>query len=342
MRISSLMADSIAPQPPLGASGSGSGGAGASTGGAAASSGAADAPLRPRRKRSCLGTTIISFVDGGIFGATIGSIIASAQSVSGMMSGTETVRSSIMHVIRSGGRSFVSLGVALGSYSGGVCSLEKARGKKDVVNPFLVGGVLGALGSVQRVDVHDGQTMRRVLSASPRAMVGGSVSSGLLCSIFWYIQQPSRKQREQQEQLQQQQEQLMLQQEKLHQLQQQQKPAAVPLYEQQQEQRQAAAAAALRAQLDAPAQDSLPRSLPSAEFATLSAETVTEAPLSGKDVSGIGGRLLGEDPLPGRHLVEADLNPAALEPPTPMPSNVPSIEKEPLSTEQLLDPWANK
>ena len=80
--------------------------------------------------------------------------------------------------------------------SGGVCSLERTRGRRDVLNPFLVGGLMGAIGSVQRVDFHDGQTKHRGFSVNPRAMAGSAVSSALLCTLFWYVQQPSRRARE--------------------------------------------------------------------------------------------------------------------------------------------------
>ena len=171
-------------------------------------------PTKVPRKRSCLVTGLVSFVDGAAFGSAIGGIIASAQSISGIAAGTETVLISIGHVLKSGARSGVSLGAAIGIYSGGVCSLEKARNKRDALNPFLVGGVIGAVGAVQRVDVHDGQSLRRVTAISPRAMLGGSLSSAMLCSLFWWLQQPSRLQREEREKqlVQQQQQQLAQQQ----------------------------------------------------------------------------------------------------------------------------------
>ena len=86
--------------------------------------------------------------------------------------------------------------------SGGVCSLEKWRARKDPLNPFLVGGVMGAFNGVQRLEVHDGQTRRRVLSINSRVAMSSGLSSALLCTIFWYINQPSKKQLEAQQEAQ--------------------------------------------------------------------------------------------------------------------------------------------
>ena len=158
----------------------------------------ADGPPRPRQ-RSCLAKGIVSFIDGGMFGGAIGGIIASAQAISALSAGSDTIVSAVQHVVRSGFRSALSLGVALAGYSGGVCSLEKARGRRDMVNPFLVGGLMGAVGSVQRVEFHDGQHKKRALSFNPRAMMGGAFSSAALCSLFWWMQNPSRQRREEQE-----------------------------------------------------------------------------------------------------------------------------------------------
>ena len=262
---------------------------------------ASDAP--PKRKRSCLSTAIISFVDGGFFGAAIGSIIASVQGLSGLAAGTESIRGVVMHILRSGGRSGASLGFALGSYSGGVCSMEKARGKSDVVNPFLVGGVLGAFGSVQRVDVHDGQSMRRVFAANPRAMLGGSVSSGLLCSVFWFIQQPSRKQREQHEQQQQQQQQ------------------QVPM-----EQQQALAAATLLSQFEHRSPTMLAADALDNE---LSLDAPSETPLSGLQISSFQ--------LPEPPEVPALASPPEVSTPDVEPAFEPQTQPLP---EALVDPWA--
>ena len=258
-----------------------------------------------RKQRSCLSTAIISFVDGGFFGAAIGSIIASVQGLSGLAAGTESIRGVVMHILRSGGRSGASLGFALGSYSGGVCSMEKARGKSDVVNPFLVGGVLGAFGSVQRVDVHDGQSMRRVFAANPRAMLGGSVSSGLLCSVFWFIQQPSRKQREQHEQQQQQ----------------QQQQQQVPM-----EQQQALAAATLLSQFEHRSPTMLAADALDNE---LSLDAPSETPLSGLQISSFQ--------LPEPPEVPALASPPEVSTPDVEPAFEPQTQPLP---EALVDPWA--
>ena len=88
--------------------------------------------------------------------------------------------------------------------SGGVCVLERMRGRKDAANPFLIGGLMGAVGSVTRIEYHDGQTKRKALSMNPRVMLGSATSSALLCSLFWYMQQPSRQRREEMQQQEQQ------------------------------------------------------------------------------------------------------------------------------------------
>ena len=154
---------------------------------------ASPAPERPRRQLSCLGKGIISCIDGGCFGAAIGAIFSSARAMSSLAAGTESVVGALGMVARSGLQSGLSLGAALGFYSGGVCSLEQFRSKRDLVNPFLVGGIMGAFGAVQRVEVHDGQRKMRVLAYSPRGMAVGALTSGMLCSLFWYIQQPTRR-----------------------------------------------------------------------------------------------------------------------------------------------------
>ena len=154
---------------------------------------ASPGPERPRRQLSCLGKGIISCIDGGCFGAAIGAIFSSARAMSSLAAGTESVVGALGMVARSGLQSGLSLGAALGFYSGGVCSLEQFRSKRDLVNPFLVGGIMGAFGAVQRVEVHDGQRKMRVLAYSPRGMAVGALTSGMLCSLFWYIQQPTRR-----------------------------------------------------------------------------------------------------------------------------------------------------
>ena len=155
----------------------------------------------PEKKKtlSCLGRTLIAFVDGGTFGAAIGGIISSAQALGSISAGTESVVGAFRTVARASAGSAASLGFALAGYSGGVCSLERMRGKRDFVNPFVIGGLMGAIGAVQRVEVHDGQAKRRVLAFSGRGLMTGSLSSALLCTVFWYMQQPSQKAREERE-----------------------------------------------------------------------------------------------------------------------------------------------
>ena len=153
------------------------------------------APDKPRRQLSCLGRTLVAFIDGGSFGAAIGGIIASAQGLSSLAAGTESFVGALRGVASGAMRSGASLAAALAGYSGGVCSLEKGRGKRDGINPFIVGGMMGAVSSVQRVDYHDGRTQSRVFAVNPRAMLTQSISSAALCTLFWYMQQPRTKQK---------------------------------------------------------------------------------------------------------------------------------------------------
>jgi hypothetical protein len=148
----------------------------------------ADGAPQRKRQRSCVGTAVVSFVDGSFFGGAIGGIIASASAIGGIMSGAESVGSAFMHVIRSGGRSALSLGSLIAGYNGGVCTLERLRRKRDVANPFVIGGIMGFVGSVSRIEVHDGQHKRRVLALNPRAALSGALSSAMLCSVFWWMQ----------------------------------------------------------------------------------------------------------------------------------------------------------
>jgi hypothetical protein len=148
----------------------------------------ADGSSKRKRQRSCVGTAIVSFVDGSFFGGAIGGIIASASAIGGVLSGGESVGSAFMHVLRSGGRSALSLGSLVAGYNGGVCTLERMRRKRDVANPFVIGGLMGLVGSVSRVDVHDGQHKRRVLALNPRLALSSALSSAMLCSVFWWMQ----------------------------------------------------------------------------------------------------------------------------------------------------------
>ena len=111
---------------------------------AAPSAPTAVAPDKPRRQLSCLGRTLVAFIDGGSFGAAIGGIIASAQGLSSLAAGTESFVGALRGVASGAMRSGASLAAALAGYSGGVCSLEKGRGKRDGINPFIVGGMMGA------------------------------------------------------------------------------------------------------------------------------------------------------------------------------------------------------
>ena len=100
-----------------------------------------DAPPK-RRQRSCLAVTISAAIDGGIFGAAIGSIMASGSALQlGIANG------GLRLLMRSGMASAVSVGGFLASYNGGVCYLERFRRKRDVVNPAVVGGVSECAGA---------------------------------------------------------------------------------------------------------------------------------------------------------------------------------------------------
>lgn len=160
--------------------------------------GAAAAP-KTRRELSCIGKSILALIDGGTFGAAIGGIFASANAIGSITGGTESIVGAARTVFRASAASAMSLGLALGAYTGGVCSMERWRGKKDVVNPFVIGGIGGAIGAIQRVEAHDGQHRRTVLAFSGRGLMAGSLSSAMLCSVFWYMQQPSRAAREERE-----------------------------------------------------------------------------------------------------------------------------------------------
>ena len=149
-----------------------------------------------RAKLSCLGKSILSFVDGSTLGATIGGIISSVQAMSGLSAGNETLGSAVRHVGKSTLKSGFSIGGAIACYNGGVCSLENARGKRDAANPFLVGGLLGALSSFSFQEVHDGQFKRRMLTFNTRSATGAAISSAMLCTLFWSMQQPGRVARE--------------------------------------------------------------------------------------------------------------------------------------------------
>lgn len=139
-----------------------------------------------RRERSCLAVYIGSALDGGVFGAIIGALFATAPAVShGLLNG------GLRFIGASAMRSGFSLGGFMATYNGGVCSLEKARGTKDVLNPFVVGfgsGVVGALPGY----VHP-MPQAPWAYRNPRALLGGGLGSGLLCAFFWGLSRVGRE-----------------------------------------------------------------------------------------------------------------------------------------------------
>lgn len=98
----------------------------------------------PRKKeRSCLALTIGAAVDGGIFGAAIGAIMASGAALqAGFTHG------GLRLILRSGFATAISVGGFLGSYNGGICTLERFRKRRDAINPAIVGGIMGVVGAV--------------------------------------------------------------------------------------------------------------------------------------------------------------------------------------------------
>jgi len=133
-----------------------------------------------RRKPSCLAKTFFAAVDGGICGAAIGSLMATGPAMAnGLFNG------GLRHIMRSGMASAVSVGGFMATFNGGVCSLEKARAKRDVVNPFLVGFGIGVAGAVPGYV----QPLPNAPWAyrNPRALIGGGVGSAMLCSFFWML-----------------------------------------------------------------------------------------------------------------------------------------------------------
>ena len=131
-----------------------------------------------RRQRSCLAVTISSAIDGGIFGAAIGSIMASGSALQlGFANGGMRL------MLRSGMASAFSVGGFLASYNGGVCYLERFRKKRDVVNPAVVGGVMGMAGALPGY-LHQNPQAPWAYK-NPRAVIGGGMTSALLCSFLW-------------------------------------------------------------------------------------------------------------------------------------------------------------
>ena len=141
------------------------------------------APEQPQDKKrtgSCLARTVGSLIDGGVFGAAIGSLMATGPAFSqGLFNGGLRI------LLRSGLQSAVSVGGFMSVYNGGICSLESLRSKRDVVNPFLVGGLIGVAGAIPGF-------VRPMPTApwaykNPRALVGSGLGSAMLCSFFWML-----------------------------------------------------------------------------------------------------------------------------------------------------------
>ena len=137
---------------------------------------AADDGGKPRRPVSCLAKTIGAALDGGIFGAAIGGLMATGPAFShGLMNG------GMRFIMRSGMQSALSVGGFMATYNGGICSLEKLRARRDVVNPFAVGfgiGVAGALPGYLQPLPNAPWAFR-----NSRALVGGGFGSAMLCSL---------------------------------------------------------------------------------------------------------------------------------------------------------------
>ena len=123
-----------------------------------------------RRQRSCLAQTIGSAIDGGIFGGAIGSIMATGNALQlGLTNGGFRL------ILRSGAASAVSIGGFLATYNGGVCSLERWRKRRDVVNPFIIGGIMGVAGAVPGyLTPHPAAPWAY---RNPRALVSGGFTS---------------------------------------------------------------------------------------------------------------------------------------------------------------------
>ena len=135
---------------------------------------------QPRRKASCLAQTVGSLIDGGVFGAAIGSLMATGPAFSqGLFNGGLRI------ILRSGLQSALSVGGFMSVYNGGICSFESLRSKRDVLNPFLVGGLIGVAGGLPGF-------VRPLPTApwayrNPRALVGSGLGSAMLCSFFWML-----------------------------------------------------------------------------------------------------------------------------------------------------------
>ena len=98
-----------------------------------------------RREMSCLGKAIASAIEGGLIGGALGGIMASGSALSLGLS----VQALVL-VGRSSFSSAASFGGFLAFYNGGSCSMERLRGVRDWINPFIVGGVIGLAGVQER------------------------------------------------------------------------------------------------------------------------------------------------------------------------------------------------
>jgi hypothetical protein len=143
-------------------------------------------PEEPRKRRSCLARMFNSAVDGVILGGALGGIIASTRAFELGVSGGAG-RFMLASSLRSG----LSFAWFLASFNGGTCTLENMRGKRDVVNPFVVGGLMGVAGALPGYMTpmpHAPWTYR-----NNRALAGAGISSALLCSFFYFISSASRE-----------------------------------------------------------------------------------------------------------------------------------------------------
>jgi len=121
-----------------------------------------------------------SAIDGSILGGAMGAIMASrsAFELGAAGGGARFIGLSAV-------RSALSFAGFLASYNGGTCALESARGKRDVWNPFMVGGFIGVGGALPgwMTPLPHAPYLYR----NNKALVGAGLSSALLCSFFYFI-----------------------------------------------------------------------------------------------------------------------------------------------------------
>uniref|UniRef100_A0A7S0L0E6 Mitochondrial import inner membrane translocase subunit TIM22 n=1 Tax=Coccolithus braarudii TaxID=221442 RepID=A0A7S0L0E6_9EUKA len=84
----------------------------------------------------------------------------------------------------------MQFGGFLAVYNGGICTTERLRGKRDMANPFVVGGVMGVSGALPSF-------VQPTSSApwayrNPRALAAAGLSSAMMCSFFWSLGSSSR------------------------------------------------------------------------------------------------------------------------------------------------------